>query len=95
MVIRWTSKKLFNRRTIMRGMYAAAVIVGLIANSVAPRTAHAIGCFSGGAAGAVAGHLAHHGIIGAIGGCIAGHEMNKHQKQQREMQMQQQNVYHR
>ncbi len=42
--------------------------------------AHAIGCISGGVAGAVAGHMAHHGVLGAIGGCIAGHEYNKHQQ---------------
>jgi hypothetical protein len=42
--------------------------------------ANAIGCISGGVAGAVAGHMAHHGVLGAIGGCIAGHEYNKHQK---------------
>lgn len=42
--------------------------------------ANAIGCFSGGVAGAVAGHMAHHGVLGALGGCIAGHQLNKHQK---------------
>jgi len=44
--------------------------------------AEAIGCISGGVAGAVAGHLVHHGVLGAFGGCIAGHEYNKHQKEQ-------------
>jgi uncharacterized membrane protein YebE (DUF533 family) len=44
--------------------------------------ADAIGCLSGGAAGAVAGHMAHHGVLGAVGGCVAGHEYNKHQKRQ-------------
>ena len=44
--------------------------------------AHAIGCLSGGIAGAVAGHMAHHGVLGAIGGCVAGHAYNKHQKTQ-------------
>ena len=44
--------------------------------------AEAIGCLSGGAAGAVAGHMAHHGVLGAMGGCLAGHEYNKHQKKQ-------------
>ncbi len=42
--------------------------------------AHAIGCISGGVAGAVAGHMAHHGILGALGGCVAGHEYHKHQQ---------------
>jgi H+/Cl- antiporter ClcA len=44
--------------------------------------AMAIGCLSGGVAGAVAGHMAHHGVLGAIGGCIAGHEYHKHQERQ-------------
>ena len=42
--------------------------------------ASAIGCLSGGLAGAVAGHMAHHGVLGAIGGCVAGHAYHKHQK---------------
>ena len=44
--------------------------------------AMAIGCLSGGVAGAVAGHMAHHGVLGAIGGCIAGHEYRKHQERE-------------
>jgi uncharacterized membrane protein YebE (DUF533 family) len=42
--------------------------------------ANAVGCITGGAAGAVAGHMAHHGVLGAVGGCIAGHEYHKHHK---------------
>jgi hypothetical protein len=42
--------------------------------------AQAIGCISGGLAGAVAGHMVHHGVLGAIGGCVAGHSYNKHQR---------------
>lgn len=42
--------------------------------------AHAVGCISGGVAGAVAGHMMHHGVLGAVGGCIAGHEYHKHQQ---------------
>jgi hypothetical protein len=45
--------------------------------------AHAIGCLSGG----VAGHMAHHGVLG---GCIAGHQYNKHQKLQKQQAAQQQ-----
>jgi hypothetical protein len=60
---------------------AAAVALGLAA---APVPAQAIGCLSGGAAGAVAGHYAHHhAILGAIGGCIAGHHMHKVQMRNR------------
>ena len=53
------------------------------------RPAHAIGCLSGGAAGALAGHMAGHGILGAIGGCIAGHAYHKHQLRQQDLQSQQ------
>ena len=66
----------------------AALGLGLGVSAMTP--AHAIGCFSGGAAGAVAGHMAHHhAVLGAAGGCIAGHEINKHRKEKlRQQQMQ-------
>ena len=57
-----------------------ALAIAAVAVSGAP-SAHAIGCLSGGAAGALAGHMAHHGVLGAAGGCIAGHEYGKHQRQ--------------
>jgi hypothetical protein len=34
--------------------------------------------------------MAHHGVLGAIGGCVAGHDYNKHQK--RNAAQQQNNV---
>jgi len=41
--------------------------------------AYAEGCLAGGAAGGVAGHYAgHHAVLGAAGGCVAGHEIAKH-----------------
>jgi len=67
-------------------LLATAVAMSLLA---APR-AHAIGCLSGGAAGALAGHMAGHGMLGAIGGCIAGHQWHKHQLRQDEMMTRQQ-----
>jgi outer membrane lipoprotein SlyB len=57
-----------------------AAVVGLTA---AP-PANAVGCFTGGVAGAVAGHMAHHGVLGAVGGCIAGHEYRKHKERAEE-----------
>jgi hypothetical protein len=39
--------------------------------------------------------MAGHGVLGAIGGCIAGHEWNKHQMSQNEMQNQQDYVQSR
>jgi hypothetical protein len=45
------------------------------------QSVNAAGCLIGGAAGAVAGHYAHHhAVLGAMGGCIAGHELAKHNK---------------
>ena len=61
------------------------VMLGL--GAAAPR-AHAIGCLSGGAAGALAGHMAGHGVLGAIGGCIAGHAWHKHQLRDEDLQSQ-------
>jgi uncharacterized protein YcfJ len=68
----------------MKTSYIFAVALGLAAAPVVMSSpAQAIGCLSGGAAGAVAGHYAgHHGVVGAIGGCIVGHHM--HKKQMRE-----------
>ena len=67
-------------------LITAATVLGFTA---AAPSANAIGCLSGGAAGALAGHMAGHGVLGAIGGCIAGHEWNKHQMSQKAMQNQQ------
>jgi uncharacterized membrane protein YebE (DUF533 family) len=58
----------------------ATVLLVTLAGFAWQTPAHAIGCFSGGVAGAVAGHMAHHGVLGALGGCIAGHAYNKRQK---------------
>jgi outer membrane lipoprotein SlyB len=61
---------------------ALAVGFGATANN-----ALAAGCLSGGAAGAVIGHVeGHHAVFGAIGGCIAGHEIAKHRKEAAEHQ---------
>jgi hypothetical protein len=61
----------------MRNMLFAIVMLFGI-GTVFSLPAHAIGCLSGGAAGALAGHMAGHGILGALGGCIAGHQWHKH-----------------
>ncbi len=73
-------------------LIAAAAGLGLIAASP---SANAVGCLSGGAAGALAGHMAGHGVLGALGGCIAGHEWHKHQMNQKSMQDQQSYVQSR
>ncbi len=44
------------------------------------------GCLKYGAVGAVGGHLAHHGVLGAAGGCAVGmYRRHEYRKQQREM----------
>lgn len=73
-------------------LIAATACVGL---AVASPSANAIGCLSGGLAGAVAGHMAHHGVLGAIGGCIAGHEWHKHRVRQQDLEDRQSYVKHR
>ncbi len=51
--------------------------------------ASAAGCLSGGAAGAVVGHVAgKHAVLGAVGGCVAGHEINKHDQKVQAQQAQ-------
>lgn len=53
-----------------------------------PALAEPGGCLKYGAVGAVGGHLAHHGVLGAAGGCAVGmykrHEYRKHQRQDAE-----------
>ncbi len=39
--------------------------------------------------------MAGHGVLGALGGCIAGHEWHKHQMNQKSMQDQQSYVQSR
>ena len=59
---------------------ALAALLGGIAMPVAGQ-AEPGGCLKYGAVGAVGGHLAHHGVLGAAGGCAAGmwkrHEYRK------------------
>ena len=53
--------------------------ISLVLLAITPSTASAKGCLRGAAAGAVAGHYAHHhAVLGAMGGCAAGHMYYKH-----------------
>ncbi len=54
------------------GTKSLAIAALLAAASLAPARAEPGGCLKYGAAGAVGGHLAHHGVLGAAGGCAAG-----------------------
>ena len=62
---------------------ALAVSLGAVL-PVAPASAEPGGCVKYGAAGAVGGHLAHHGVLGAAGGCVTGmYVRHRYRKQQR------------
>jgi hypothetical protein len=61
----------------MRAFAAICGILVILAVQT-PQPAHAIGCISGGAMGAIAGHQVHHGFVGAVSGCVAGHYAHKH-----------------
>lgn len=62
---------------------ALAVSLGVVL-PVAPASAEPGGCLKYGAAGAVGGHLAHHGVLGAAGGCVTGmYVRHRHRKQER------------
>ena len=62
---------------------AAAMAVSLGAGSA---MAEPGGCLKYGAVGAVGGHLAHHGVMGAAGGCAVGmYKRHEYRKQQREL----------
>lgn len=60
-------------------MIAAAMGMVLAAGQ-----AEAKGCLKGAAVGGLAGHMAHHGVLGAVGGCAVGHHMASKQEQQTE-----------
>ena len=62
----------------MRNITGFGCVVALMVAVASP--AQAIGCLSGGAMGAIAGHQVHHGVVGAVGGCVAGHYANKRAK---------------
>lgn len=68
------------------GFTIVAMIAGLIFTQT-PARAESGGCLKYGAAGAVGGHMAGHGVIGALAGCGAGmwtrHEARKHAEDER------------
>ncbi|MGI3778956.1 MAG: hypothetical protein ACRYGC_16820 [Janthinobacterium lividum] len=63
----------------------ALAILGLLAaGALSPAHAEPGGCLKYGAAGAVGGHLAHHGVLGAAGGCVTGmYVRHAHRKEAR------------
>lgn len=60
----------------------AAVTVAALTLAVLSGSAEAKGCIKGALVGGAAGHLAHHGLLGAAAGCIIGHhEAAKHERE--------------
>jgi len=53
-----------------------------------PVPAAARGCLKGALVGGAAGHMVHHGMLGAIGGCVVGHHMANERYQQPQSQAQ-------
>ena len=69
----------------MKTILSLTAVTLLAANlGTNPAQAEPGGCLKYGAVGAVGGHLAHHGVLGAVGGCATGmwrrHEYRKHQR---------------
>ena len=48
------------------------IVAALLVGTMAPARAEPGGCLKYGAVGAVGGHVAHHGVLGAVGGCATG-----------------------
>ena len=69
----------FVRPARLASLALAALVLGATVPAVSQ--AEPGGCLKYGAVGAVGGHLAHHGVLGAAGGCAAGmwkrHEYRK------------------
>ena len=60
----------------MRFAFPAAAMALALCLSAGSVPAEAKGCVKGALVGGVAGHYTgHHGVIGAIGGCVVGHHM--------------------
>ena len=74
-------------------MRILAAVTGLALAFGLGGQAQAAGCLSGALLGGVAGHMAHHGVLGALGGCAVGHHMAASAKQkQADQEMQQQQM---
>jgi outer membrane lipoprotein SlyB len=64
-------------------LFPMAAAICLVSVGLAAPPANAKGCIKGALVGGVAGHFAHHGILGAAAGCVVGHHMaNKHAHEQ-------------
>jgi hypothetical protein len=62
----------------MKAFLGCAVALA-IAGMSAP--ADAKGCIKGAVVGGIAGHAVHHGLVGAVSGCLVGHHLAKKHEQ--------------
>ncbi len=61
------------------------IVAALLVGTMAPARAEPGGCLKYGAVGAVGGHVAHHGVLGAMGGCATGmYVRHKYRKEARQ-----------
>jgi len=63
---------------------SAGLALALMAGAASP--VQAKGCLKGAVVGGVAGHMVHHGLLGAAGGCVVGHHMAAQKQRQAEQQ---------
>ena len=70
---------------MLKKSIALPMALALSLGAALPAAAEPGGCLKYGAVGAVGGHLAHHGVLGAAGGCATGMIVrHRYRKQQRE-----------
>ena len=74
------------KKTMVSLVLCGSLAAGLSSFSAPVAEAAPGGCLKYGAAGAVAGHMVHHGVRGFMAGCAAGmYRRHLYNKQQREM----------
>lgn len=56
----------------MRALFIPAIMAAALAGTALSSPAEAAGCLKGAAIGAIAGHFAGHGVLGAGAGCVVG-----------------------
>ena len=69
----------------MKALLGCAVVLAIV-GMTAP--ADAKGCIKGAVVGGIAGHAVHHGLVGAVSGCIVGHHLAKKHEQEQQQQSQ-------
>ncbi|MFL5328418.1 MAG: hypothetical protein ACJ8C4_05845 [Gemmataceae bacterium] len=72
----------------MRTLLISTVLIGALITTAAVESAEAKGCIKGALVGGVAGHTAGHGVLGVIGGCVAGRAVANRAARQRALRVQ-------